>query len=285
MRRCARPAAVHRNALLFLYVPCAEFSLRNFLHHQLIVEYPRVFVRTYKRIQFLPIKKTCALVHIFRVCGAGKQKLIQNEGRKTAACARMSIVRIHAALRFYIRFAAIKQKGRYAVFCQNNFQCLPVCPAGKKRVRRKRNFLNAHARIDVQRKGLRRIGLRSFVVHPTRVYNRHGFFPAEKSGRSVFARQKTKNRAECAHTDNCGCGRTQKTGAQANCTQRLVKMQCIHIVIIVAADEKSINSSKGTKNKMFFSSNSRKAGKNKKFFLKIAKPEFTRIRRDRNFAL
>ncbi len=252
MRRCARPAAVRRNALLFLYVPHAKFSLRNFLHHQLIVEYPRVFVRTYKRIQFLPIKKTCALVHVFRVCGAGKQKLIQNEGRKTAAYARMCIVRVHTALRFYIRFAAIKQKGRYAVFCQNNFQRLPVCPAGKKRVRRKRNFLNAHARIDVQRESLRGICLRSFVVHPTRAYNRHGFFPAEKSGRSVFARHKTKNRAECARADNCGCGRTQRTAMQKIGAQRLIKMQCIHTVIIVAADEKSINSAKAGKNKYFF---------------------------------
>ena len=243
MRRCARPAAVRRNALLFLYVPHAKFSLRNFLHHQLIVEYPRVFVRFYKRMQFLPIKKTCALVHVFRVCGAGKQKLIQNEGRKTAAYARMCIVRIHTALRFCIGFAAIKQKGRYAVFCQNNFQRLPVCPAGTKPVRRKRNFLNAHARIDVQRESLRGIGLRSFVVRPTRAYNRHNFFSAEKSGRSVFARHKTKNRARA---DNCGCGCTQKTAMQKIGAQRLIKMQCIHTLIIVAADEKMV------KYKIFF---------------------------------
>ena len=49
MRPCERFATGIKDALLFLYVPHVEFSLRNFLHHQIIVEYPRVFVRTYKR--------------------------------------------------------------------------------------------------------------------------------------------------------------------------------------------------------------------------------------------
>ena len=120
MRPCERFATGIKDALLFLYVPHAEFSFGDFLRHQLIVENPRILVRTYKRMQFLPIKKTCALVHAFRVCGVGKQKLVQHEGRKTAAYARMCIVRLHTALRFCIGFAAIKQKGRYAVFCQND---------------------------------------------------------------------------------------------------------------------------------------------------------------------